>query len=128
MSNILKYLYFLAIICIYQTTLAQKTIYLTKKNGVFSIPCSVNGVNLKFIFDTGASAVSISSTEANFMFKNGFLTNDDILGKAKFIDATGKVSLGTIINIKKLEFSNIILTDVEASIVDSQIAPLLLGL
>lgn len=105
----------------------QTTIYLEKEGGVFSVPCSVNGVNLKFIFDTGASNVSISSTEANFLFKNGFLTKEDIIGRAKFSDATGNISIGTIINIRKLEFSTLILYNVEASIVDSQSAPLLLG-
>lgn len=105
----------------------QTSIYLKKEGGVFTVPCSVNGVDLKFIFDTGASNVSISSTEANFLFKNGYLTKNDILGSERFSDATGKISIGTIINIKKLEFSNIILYDVEATIVDSQTAPLLLG-
>jgi aspartyl protease family protein len=105
----------------------QTTIYLEKEGGVFSIPCAVNGVNLKFIFDTGASNVSLSATEANFLFKNGFLTKDDVIGKSNFIDAIGNISIGTIINIKKLEFSNFIIYNVQASIVNSQNAPLLLG-
>lgn len=116
--------FFLSII---QMSYCQTTIYLEKEGGVFSIPCSINSVNLKFIFDTGASNVSISSTEANFLFKNGYLTKEDIIGKAKFSDATGNISIGTIINIRKLEFSNLILYNVEATIVDSQDAPLLLG-
>lgn len=110
-----------------QFSYSQETIFLKKEGGVFTVPCSLNGVNLKFIFDTGASDVSISSTEANFLFKNGFLAKEDILGSAKFSDATGKISIGTVINIKKLEFSNLILYNVEATIVDSQMAPLLLG-
>jgi clan AA aspartic protease (TIGR02281 family) len=98
-----------------------------KDGGVFTVPCSLNGVSLKFIFDTGASDVSISLTEANFLFKNGYLTNNDIIGKAKFSDATGNISVGTLINIRKLVFSGIELNNVEASVVNSINAPLLLG-
>jgi hypothetical protein len=65
-----------------------------KEGGVFTVPCSVNGLKLKFIFDTGASDVSISKTEAMFMLKNGYLNSDDIVGKQKYIDATGKISVG----------------------------------
>ena len=35
-------------------------------NGTYLIPCKVNGVPMKFIFDTGASVVNISMTEALF--------------------------------------------------------------
>jgi aspartyl protease family protein len=118
---------FLIIIFCTNWSFGQTTIYLEKQGGVFSIPCAVNGVNLKFIFDTGASNISISVTEANFLFKNGFLTKDDVIGKAKFIDATGNISIGTIINIKKLELSNLTIHNVQASIVESQNAPLLFG-
>jgi len=38
----------------------------------------VNGLSLKFIFDTGASAISLSKSEAVFMLKSGYLSVDDI--------------------------------------------------
>ena len=38
-----------------------------QKNGLYLIPCTVNGVPLKFIFDTGASNVNISMAEALFL-------------------------------------------------------------
>jgi aspartyl protease family protein len=37
-----------------------------KDGGVYKVPCTVNGLKLEFIFDTGASVVSISLTEAIF--------------------------------------------------------------
>ncbi|MBX9807412.1 MAG: retroviral-like aspartic protease family protein, partial [Flavobacteriaceae bacterium] len=105
----------------------QTTIYMQKEGGVFTIPCTVNGIKLKFIFDTGASDVSISLTEANFMLKNGYLKNEDILGKENYRDATGNISEGTKINIRKIEFEGYTLYNVKASIVHTLSAPLLLG-
>ena len=54
-------------------TFAQDIIKMEKSGGIYLIPCKVNGLPLKFIFDTGASDVSISLTEALFMLKNGNL-------------------------------------------------------
>ena len=34
-------------------------------SGVYEVPCDINGLPLKFILDTGASTVSISSVEAS---------------------------------------------------------------
>ena len=39
-------------------------------SGVYEVACTINNLPLKFIFDTGASSVSISSVEASFMLKN----------------------------------------------------------
>ncbi len=110
-----------------QNVNSQTTINMQKEGGVFTVPCYVNGLKLSFIFDTGASDVSISLTEALFMLKNGYLNHDDIIGKQNYIDATGKISVGTIINIKKIDFSGLTLYNIKASIVDELSAPLLLG-
>lgn len=42
---------------------------MTKVNGVYQIPVLVNGAQMFFIFDTGASIISISNVEASFLFK-----------------------------------------------------------
>mgnify|MGYP002776377742 CR=1 FL=1 len=46
---------------------SQTVIIMNKENGVYTVPCKINGLSLKFIFDTGASDVSISLTEAMFL-------------------------------------------------------------
>lgn len=96
-------------------------------DGTYEIPCKVNNLNLNFIFDTGASDVSISSTEALFMLKNGYLLESDITGKERYLDANGNISEGTTIKIRKLEFEGLTLNNVDASIVHNLDAPLLLG-
>ena len=48
---------------------SQKIIEMVEVNGIYQIPCKVNGVPMNFIFDTGASEVTISLTEAKFLIK-----------------------------------------------------------
>ena len=105
-----------------------KVIQMTKMpGGTYEIPCTVNGLDLKFIFDTGASDVSISLSEALFMFKNDYLKEDDITGTQTYSIANGDIAEGTTIRIRKLEFGGLTLYDVDASIVHELAAPLLLG-
>ena len=96
-------------------------------SGVYEVACTINGLPLKFVFDTGASSVSISSVEATFMLKNGYLTSDDIKGKKYFSNATGEIHEGTIIKLKEIKIGEAVLRNVEASVVQNQQAPLLLG-
>lgn len=95
--------------------------------GVYLVPINVNGLDLKFIFDTGASSICISSAEATVMVRQGQITEDDILGQQQFQDATGRVSVGTIVNLNTVEIGGIVLHNVEATVVDNIQAPLLLG-
>ena len=99
----------------------------TAANGVTKVDCTINGLPLNFIFDTGASDVTISQTEANFMFKNGYLSQRDIVGKERYQTADGNVSVGTVFVLNHINFGGLELTGVRASVVGSQKAPLLLG-
>lgn len=98
-----------------------------KEGGVYLVPITVNGLNLDFIFDTGASSICISSAEAVVMLRQGQITEKDIVGQQQFQDATGGVSVGTIIKLRTVEIGGIELTNVEANVVDNIQAPLLLG-
>ena len=95
--------------------------------GTYEVACSVNGLPLKMVFDTGAGDVTISSVEANFMLKNGYLSDEDIKGKRNYMTASGDIHEGTIIRLKEVKLGDAVLKNVEASVVHSQKAPLLLG-
>lgn len=95
--------------------------------GTYEVACAVNGLPLKMIFDTGASDVTISSVEANFMLKNGYLSDSDVKGKKHYLTASGDIHEGTILRLKEVRLGDAILKNVEASVVHSQKAPLLLG-
>lgn len=95
--------------------------------GTFEIPCDINGLALQMVFDTGASDVTISSVEADFMFKNGYLSEKDIKGKTYYQIANGQISEGTTITLREVKIGDAVLHNVDASVVKSQRAPLLLG-
>ena len=114
-------------ICCSTLLFSQTIIKMEKVNGVFMMPCQVNGLSLKFVFDTGASDVSISLTEAMFMLKNGYLMENDLLGTEYYRIANGDVAEGTKIRLRLVRIGGIELNDVEASIVHTASAPLLLG-
>ena len=99
----------------------------TKSGGVTKVDCTINKLPLNFIFDTGASDVTISQVEANFMYKNGYLSSKDIIGKQHYQTADGSISVGTTIVLREIHFGGLTLKDVRASVVETQHAPLLLG-
>lgn len=99
----------------------------TKEGGVCKVKCTINDLPLHFVFDTGASDVTLSMVEATFMMKNDYLTDKDVVGSQHYMDANGEVSVGTIINLRKVNFGGLELKNVRASVVRNQKAPLLLG-
>jgi aspartyl protease family protein len=108
-------------------TSGKTFVKMSKENGVYKIPVEINGSNMNFIFDTGASIISISTTEAMFLYKQGTLKEEDFLGNVNFQDATGAISEGTIIKLKTVKIGNKVLKDIKASIVHNNEAPLLFG-
>lgn len=97
------------------------------EGGVKVVTITVNNLPMDFIFDTGASLISISETEAMMMLKQGTITKEDYLGELPFVDANGDISTGVLINLKSVEIGGIRLQNIKASVVPNKIAPLLLG-
>lgn len=106
---------------------SQEAIKMKKVNGTYQIPCKVNGVPMNFVFDTGASDVSISLTEAEYLIKNNLLTEEDFIKKTSYKIADGSIIEGTQIVLKSLQIGNTIIKNVKASIIHNSKAPLLLG-
>jgi clan AA aspartic protease (TIGR02281 family) len=99
----------------------------TREGGVCRVKCTLNGLPLYFVFDTGASDVTISMVEATFMMKNGYLSGNDVVGSQRYMDANGDVTVGTVVNLRNVNFGGLDLDNVKASVVRNQKAPLLLG-
>ena len=105
-----------------------KTIAMRKMAGnTYMLPCVVNGLPINFLFDTGASSVTLSKKQANFMLQNGYLKRSNIKGRQNYQTANGSITTGTIIIIEKIVIGGIPLYNVEATIIDNDNAPLLLG-
>lgn len=105
----------------------QIVIEMERQGDLFAIPCKVNGLPIKLLFDTGASGVSISLTEALFMYKNGYLSDDDIGGTVYSQIANGDIVENTEITIREIEIGGLKITNIKAMVSSTLSAPLLLG-
>ena len=106
---------------------SQTRIKMEENHGVYTLPCTVNGIELRFIFDTGASDVCLSLSEAIFMLKNGYMSEEDLLGASQATLGDGNIIENTQAIIRELKIGDITLRNVKATIVHKSNAPLLLG-
>jgi aspartyl protease family protein len=106
---------------------SKTIIKMENENGVKYVWIEINGIRLRFIFDTGASNICISAAEATVLYRQGTLQKEDILDVQYFQDATGKVSAGTRINLRTVKIGNRLLENIKAIVIDNNDAPLLLG-
>lgn len=100
---------------------------MTKESGVFKVKCSINGLPLHFVFDTGAANVTISAVEAAFMYKNNYLSDKDFMGSSSFLTASGDIIEGSVVNLRNVNFGGLDMNNVKATVVKAQNAPILLG-
>ena len=124
----MRYLIILLFLLFSSISYSQSRIKLEKKGGVFYIPCVINNINMKLIYDTGASDVFISLKQAKQFVENGPLTIDDIIGFQEYQIASGDIVVGMNIILKKIVVGDRVLTNVEASVSDNEESPLLFGI
>lgn len=92
------------------------------------IPVKINGVGLDMIFDTGASSTCITVAEAQYLYDKGRLFDEDILDIQAYQTADGNIRVGLRIVLREVAIGESIrLNNVEALVVEDQLAPLLLG-
>lgn len=104
-----------------------QAIKMEKVGRAYQVPCSVNGLSLKFILDTGASDVSISLSEALFMLKNGYLNEGELLNTEEYKLANGELVDGTRVILRSMVIGGLVIKNIEASVIHTLDAPLLLG-
>jgi len=123
-----RFLLTLLVTSICTLSFGQKVILLTKQNGVYTIPCSINGVKRSLVFDTGASTVTISMQLADLLYRSGKLKDSDIKGYGRSQTASGHIVDNMAIVLKDVEISGLHLKNVDAVVIEGQNVPLLLGL
>ena len=99
-----------------------------KETGVFYVNCKINGIPLEFVFDTGANDVILSNIEFGFLIKQGYITNEDMIGSQYYMTATGQTDTAKTFIIRRLEIDGIVVENINASVINNNEAPLLLGL
>ena len=99
--------------------------------GVKTIPVKLNGITMNMIYDTGCYGIHLSLNEVQTLYKNGKLTENDILGSDYSSIADGSIVEVGKINIKEIVIGTddnaLILHNKEARVSLNQIAPILLG-
>ncbi len=97
----------------------------SRRGGTFEVASKINGLPLNMLFDTGASDISISRTEVDFMLKNGYLSERDYVGSQVYNLANGASEESKTILLKKVEIGGLVLKNVMASIVENREAGML---
>lgn len=97
------------------------------RNGVHIVPCTLNGIPLEFILDTGASSICISDELANDMLEEGYLSKDDILGWSRAQVADGRYVDCRVVIFRNVEIGGLHLYNVEGVAIKGQDSGLLLG-
>lgn len=120
---IISFAMLLCSMCMY----SQIVIPMQQDNGVYRVQCKVNGAKMKMVFDTGASAVSLSLNIAQYLYDNDYISDSDILEQGQSQTADGRIVDHLKINIKDLEIGGQHIENVAAIVMANQNAPLLLG-
>ena len=103
-------------------------IKLQKAGSIYSVPVELNGVlKIDFIFDSGASDVSISPDVALTLLRTGTIKKEDWLEGAYYKFADGSTAKSKRFKLKSLKIGNKIISNVICSISNSLEAPMLLG-
>lgn len=62
---------------------AQTIIQMVDYYGVYTVPCEVNGMKSRMIFDTGASKVRLSRSFCEILLDNDYISLSDFAHKRK---------------------------------------------
>lgn len=104
------------------------TIKVKSNNGVFSVPVELNGVlKMDFIFDSGASDISISPDIALTLIKAGTIKNEDWLPGAYYSFADGSTAKSERFKLHSVKIGNKVIKNATCSISNSINSPMLLG-
>lgn len=107
---------------------AQTKVTMIKKSGVYEVPCKVNGKDVNFIFDSGASDVLLSTEFFNEGLKNGLFKITDIFPEInEYKVANGSIVKGRNVNIRQLKIGELVIFNVVGSIIEDANTPMLLG-
>lgn len=112
---------------LYLTIEAQTIINMEPSGGVYKVSGTINGARMKFIFDTGASTVSMSMAMAEYLYDNDYIQDSDFIGIGQSQVADGNIVDHLQINLRDVEIGGVHIKNVSATILQNQSAPLLFG-
>lgn len=115
-------------------------VFATAQNNKIKIPFTTSGSGLiyvkvvvnknytkSFIFDTGASGISINNTLFNTMLNAKAITKKEIIDTTTVIIADGSHVLAKVINLKSISIGGFEMNNILAFVMPDANAPLLIG-
>ena len=103
------------------------SISLEHKDGCYYVMTKVNGIPMKMTLDTGASTLTLSIVEYEFLKKQNLLGNNAV-EEGECSIANGETVKCYFTKISELTIGNITIDNVDCTIMPQQNAPLLLGM
>lgn len=103
------------------------SVSLEHKDGCYYVMTKVNGIPMKMTLDTGASTLTLSIVEYEFLKKQNLLGNNAV-EEGECAIANGETVKCYFVNISELTIGNITIDNVDCTIMPQQNAPLLLGM
>jgi uncharacterized protein YigE (DUF2233 family) len=112
-----------------KTAKVKRVIKMEKSvSGIYEIPVLLNGVlKMSFIYDSGASDISISPDVALTLIRTGTIKKDDFIGTQTYQFADGSTAESQVFIMREINIGGYVLKNVVASISNSVNAPMLLG-
>lgn len=119
---------FVTILCLLLclSSCKRTTISMVEDLGVYHVPCEVDGLPVRMIFDTGAAYVSITKEMAELLLRYGCISTSDIVTGVTITVGDGYRTDCQGVKLKNLKLGNIMLHDVLAIIIDED-TPLMFG-
>ncbi len=97
-------------------------------DGTFQVPVVINEVlELDFLFDSGASEVTIPSHVASRLVRSGTVRSEDWLPEKTYLFANGSEASSPRFRAQSLQIGPYRIEDVEVAVAASERAPILLG-
>lgn len=119
----------LLLLCQWQTWGQTYTIPILKHpySNLNYIQASISGVSDMFIFDTGASGISINVSFFQELVRNRKVSHSDFLGDILLTIANGQTVNAKIVAVRDFKAGNLLMPYVEVWVIDDPNAPLLVG-
>lgn len=106
---------------------STRSVSLEHKDGCYYVMTKVNGIPMKMALDTGASTLTLSIVEYEFLKKQNLLGNNAV-EEGECSIANGETVKCYFTKISELTIGNITIDNVDCTIMPQQNAPLLLGM
>ena len=127
-SNFIKKVFLIVFISSNLCLFSQTVIPLRKEGYHYYITCKINGKEVEFLFDTGASSVLITESIFKELLKDDYLSKSDIKSEGEAEVASGEIFKTKILNFREFDVSGIIINDVRGSVIVGTEGSLLLGM